>query len=48
MWPAFINSCLSNVPDAEQKRVFDRFHIMQHVGKAVDRVRKDEHKALMS
>lgn len=48
MWPAFINSCLTNVPDAEQKMVFDRFHIMQHVGKAVDQVRKDEHKALMS
>jgi transposase len=36
------------VPDAEQKMVFDQFHIMQHVGKVVDRARKDEQKALMS
>ena len=28
------------------KMVFDRFHIMQHVLKAVDTVRKQEHKAL--
>jgi transposase len=46
MWPAFINACLSNVPGADTKMVFDRFHIMQHVGKGVDRVRKQEHKAL--
>lgn len=26
--------------------VFDRFHIMQHVGQAVDTVRKAEHRAL--
>ena len=46
MWPAFINACLAQVPDAGQKMVFDRFHIMQHVGKGVDQVRKQEHKAL--
>ena len=48
MWPAFINACLAQVPDAAGKMVFDRFHIMQHVGKGVDRVRKDEHTILMS
>lgn len=47
MWPAYIAACTAQVPQAEQKMVFDRFHIMQHVGRGVDRVRKDEHKALL-
>lgn len=45
MWPAFINACRANVPGAGDKMVVDRFHIMQHVGRGVDRVRKQEHKA---
>lgn len=48
MWPAFIGACRTNVPGADQKMVFDRFHIMQHVGRGVDRVRRQEHKALMA
>jgi len=47
MWPAYINACRNNVPGADQKMVFDRFHIMRHVVDAVDKVRKQEHKALM-
>jgi transposase len=47
MWPAYINACTAQVPQAGDKMVFDRFHIMQHVGSGVDRVRKDEHKALL-
>lgn len=47
MWPAYINACTAQVPQAGDKIVFDRFHIMQHVGIGVDRVRKTEHKALM-
>lgn len=47
MWPAYINACRQDVPDAEQKMVFDRFHIMRHVVEAVDTVRKREHKALL-
>ncbi|MFD2272304.1 transposase [Undibacterium arcticum] len=47
MWPAYINACKAQVPQAETKMVFDRFHIMQHVGNGVDRVRKQEHKALL-
>jgi transposase len=34
------------VPAAETKMVFDRYHIMTHMGKAVDDVRKREHRAL--
>ena len=48
MWPAYINACKAHVPHADEKMVFDRFHIMQHVGNGVDRVRKQEHKALLS
>jgi transposase len=47
MWPAYINACRDNVPGADGKMVFDRFHIMRHVVDAVDKVRKQEHKTLM-
>jgi len=46
MWPAYIGACREQVPQADQKMVFDRFHIMQHVGKGVDQVRKQENKDL--
>ena len=46
MWPAYISACRDKVPGAEGKMVFDRFHIMRHVVDAVDKVRKQEHKAL--
>jgi transposase len=48
MWPAFINACREGVPGADDKMVFDRFHIMRHIVEAVDKVRKQEHKALMN
>ena len=47
MWPAYINACRDKVPGADDKMVFDRFHIMRHVVDAVDKVRKREHKTLM-
>jgi transposase len=47
MWPAYINACRDKVPGADDKMVFDRFHIMRHVVDAVDKVRKQEHKRLM-
>lgn len=48
MWPAYVSACQDKVPDADSKMVFDRFHIMRHVVDAVDKVRKQEHKALMA
>jgi len=48
MWPPYINACRQDVPDADRKMVFDRFHIMRHIVDAVDTVRKREHKALLS
>ncbi|MGH9122735.1 MAG: ISL3 family transposase [Acidimicrobiales bacterium] len=48
MWPAYINSVEAHLDDATEKIVFDRFHIMKHMGEAVDTVRKSEHRALRS
>jgi transposase len=46
MWEPYVNSVRQYLDDAENKIVFDRFHIMQHMVGAVDAVRKIEHKAL--
>ena len=48
MWPAFINATLEGIPDAENKIAFDKFHVAKYLGEAVDKVRRQEHKALMS
>ena len=48
MWPAYINTTLENLPDAERKIAFDKFHVAKYLNEAVDRVRRQEHKALMS
>ena len=39
---------VTQVPDAAEKIVFDRFHIRQHMGTEVDTVRKREHKELLA
>jgi len=46
MWEPFITSTMEYVPGAAGKIVFDRYHIMTHMGKAVDAVRKREHRLL--
>src|SRR5262245_56710121 len=46
MWDAYLNSIRKHLPDADQKIVFDKFHIAQHLTDAVDRVRRKEHKVL--
>jgi len=48
MWPAYINSTMAHLPEAETKIVFDKFHIAQHLSKAVDSVRKKENRALLA
>ena len=48
MSAAFVKSARENIPLAETKIVHDRFHIMQMVSDAVDKVRRAEHKALKS
>lgn len=48
MWPAFINATLECIPDADEKIAFDKFHVAKYLGEAVDKVRRQEHKLLMS
>mgnify|MGYP001593934189 FL=1 len=48
MWEPYIQATLARVPGGAEKIVFDRFHVMSHIGKAVDTVRKQEHRALMA
>ena len=48
MWEPYIQATRAKVPKAAEKIVFDRFHIMGHVGKAVDTVRRQEHRELMA
>jgi len=47
MWPAYIASTREHVPDADLKIAFDKFHVAKHLGDAVNKVRREEHKKLM-
>ncbi|MEO6026720.1 MAG: ISL3 family transposase [Candidatus Binatia bacterium] len=47
MWGPYIQSTLAHLPAAESKIVFDKFHVAQHLGDAVDRVRRSEHRRLL-
>lgn len=46
MWDPYVAATRAYVPDADAKIVFDRYHATTHVTKAVDKVRRGEHKAL--
>jgi len=46
MWPAYITSTRKALPFADEKIVFDKFHILKHLGEAVDTVRRSEHREL--
>ena len=46
MWEPYINATKELVPGADQKIVFDRFHVTRYVTDAVDKVRRQEHKVL--
>ncbi|HUT43093.1 MAG TPA: ISL3 family transposase [Desulfobacterales bacterium] len=43
IWDPFLASIREHVSDAEEKIVLDRYHLMTHMVKAVDTVRKQEH-----
>jgi transposase len=45
MWEPFIRTTREMVPGA--RIVFDKFHVAQHLGNAVDKVRRQEHRELM-
>ena len=46
MWDPYVASVREHVADADRKIVFDKFHVAQHLGHAVDEVRRPENKAL--
>ena len=46
MWDPYVASVREHLPEADRKIVYDKFHIAQHLGKAVDRVRRKENKTL--
>ena len=46
MWDRYVDSVRDHLGEADKKIVFDKFHIAQHLGEAVDRVRRREHKEL--
>jgi len=48
MWPAFIKATRTHIPDADSKIAFDHFHISKMFNEAIDKVRRAEHKALLS
>ena len=48
MWTPYIAATRATVPNADEKIVFDKFHIAKHLGDAVDRVRRQENRELVS
>lgn len=44
MWEPYIGATRAGLPNGDDKIVFDRFHIMREMTKAVDMVRKQEHR----
>lgn len=46
IWDPYLASIREHVPESEKKLVFDRYHLMTHMVKAVDTVRKQEHREL--
>jgi transposase len=47
MWEPYIQATRTRLPDGADHIVFDRFHIMREMTRAVDRVRKQEHRAFL-
>lgn len=46
MWDPYIAATKAHVPGADDKIVFDKFHVVRTVTEAVDKVRRQEHKLL--
>ena len=48
MCEPYIQSTRKAVPGAEEKIVFDKFHVAKNLGDALDRVRRQEHRQLLA
>ena len=47
MWEPYIRVTIQHVPEGQEKIAFDKFHVAGHLGDAVDRVRRAEHRRLV-
>jgi len=47
IWDPYIAATRAWIPQADEKIVFDHFHVTRQVTEAVDKVRRQEHKALL-
>jgi transposase len=47
MWDPYIKAVKEAIPDAQDKIVFDRFHVSKHFNEALDKVRRREHNTFM-
>jgi transposase len=47
MWPAYIKATRAQVPEADTKIAFDKFHVAKYLGDGVDKVRRQEHRHLL-
>ena len=48
MWGPYIAAVKATVPEAEEKICFDKYHVASHLGEAVDKVRRQEHRELLA
>lgn len=48
MWRAYTKAVQERIPGADDKIIYDRFHVMKEINEALDQVRKQEHRALRS
>ena len=46
MWDPYVNSTRAHLPGADERIVYDRFHVAKHLSEAVDKVRREENKRL--
>lgn len=46
MCPAYIGAVREFLPKADESICFDKFHVAKHLGEAVDKVRRAEHRSL--
>jgi len=46
-WPASIKATRAQVPDADNKTAFDKFHVAKYLGDGVDKIRRHEHRHLL-
>jgi transposase len=46
MWKPYMKATQQHVPEADRKIAFDKFHVARHLGEAVDKVRRREHREL--